>query len=499
MPIAKQQRHMLKYLSAILLTLAFVCFFASCAKEATPKEPVALDLSNTGLTDITEILTRKDLDKLDLKGDPISIEQYEQLRSALPDCEILWSVPVGEQRVENDAASAVLSGSPEELEQALAYLPALVDVKFTNTKAENVAALIDFAARYPALKVRWDVKIGDESYSADTISLQLKSGSVTAADLERAMAGLPALKEVILPDDVVFSVDEQLALQQKFPEIRFVWRVLLTNEFGVSSDETQIDKRGFQITDADAFANALQLLPDLTYADLCGCGLSNEQMVALRERYTAVKFVWLIRVSGWELRTDIKGFSTGQRKSFPDGAGKYVGKKHSYKSFRSKDFENLKYCTDLIALDVGHCTKIGDVDFISRLPKLKYLIISLCDLTDISPLANQTELEFLEIKYNYITDLSPIANCTKLRYLNCANNEISDFSVIGNMPKLERFWMSMNNFTMSQVEDLQAQYPSVLIKASLKDPEYAESLWRKGNEGYLAMQALFGLRAQNQG
>ena len=67
------------------------------------------------------------------------------------------------------------------------------------------------------------------------------------------------------------------------------------------------------------------------------------------------------------------------------------------------------------------------------------------------------------------------------------------------MPNLERFWMSMNNFTMDEVAAMQAEFPNVMIKASLKDPEYAESLWRKGNEGYLAMQELFGLRAQNQG
>ncbi|MEA4869173.1 MAG: leucine-rich repeat domain-containing protein [Christensenella sp.] len=482
-----------------LLTLALVCLCASCAKPEAAKEPVTLNLSNTGLSDITELLTKTNLDKLDLRGNPISEAQYRQLQAALPNCEILWSVPVGEQRVENDVASAVLSVTPAELEAALPYLPKLMDVKFANASAKNYADLVDFASRYSALTVRWDVKIGDNSYPADVKSLQLKGGTVTADALESAIAGLPALREVRLPDEVIFSFAEQVGLMQRHPDLVFVWNVRLTDEFSVPSDATEIDMRSFTITDAATFSDALQLLPKLTYADLCGCGLSDEQMVALRERYPAVKFVWLIRVSGWELRTDIKGFSTGQRNSFPNGAGRFVGKKHSYKSFRSKDFENLKYCSDLIALDVGHCTKIGDVGFIAELPKLKYLIISLCDLTDISPLAGQTELEFLEIKYNYITDLSPIANCTKLRYLNCANNEISDFSVIGNMPSLERFWMSMNNFTMSQVDELRAQYPNVLIKASLKDPEYAESLWRKGNEGYLAMQALFGLRAQNQG
>jgi hypothetical protein len=486
-------------LGALLLALALLCALASCAAIEAAKEPVSLNLSNTGLSDITELLTRKDIDALDLRGNPINIEQYEALKAAMPNCEILWSVPVGEQRVENNATSAVLSGNTDALETALPYLPELVDVKFANADAVDYAALLAFAVNHPALTVRWDVAIGNAAYPQDTKTLALSDTAVDAAALETAIAGLPALEEIRLPEDVVFTTQEQSRLAQLYPAIRFVWNVRLTDEFVASSDATEIDMRGFTVSDSVAFADALALLPELTYADLCGCGLSNDEMVALKERYPQTKFVWLIRVSGWEIRTDIKGFSTGQRRSFPDGAGKFVGTKHSYKSFRSKDFENLKYCTDLIALDVGHCTKIGDVDFIATLPKLKYLDIALCDLTDISALASQTELEFLEIKYNYLTDLSPLAGCTKLRYLNCANNEISDFSVIKNMPNLERFWMSMNNFTMDQVEELKAQFPNVLIKASLKDPEYAESLWRKGNEGYIAMQALYGLRAQNQG
>lgn len=480
--------------------LVFALLVTACATLETPLEKEAsLDLSNTGLSDVTELLTRTDLAKLDLRGNPVSIEQYDALAAALPDCEILWSVPVGSERVESGAASAELSCTASELDAALAYLPKLNDVKFTPADANAYASLVAFAADHPRMKVRWDVPLGGEVFPQDTVSVDLTGAEVNASALEAALSGLPVCGQVHLSESSVLTAQEQLALTRMFPKIAFLWSVPLLTDYSVSSAATEIDLRGHSIPDAAAFSDALALLPNLTYADLCGCGLADEEMIALRTRYRAVKFVWLIRVAGWEIRTDIKGFSTGQRHKFPDGAGGFVGEKHSYRSFRSSDFENLTLCTDLVALDVGHCTNIGDIDFIARLPKLKYLVLSLCDIKDISPLKNQTDLEFVEIKYNYIEDLSPLAACTKIRFFNCSNNEISDFSVVKDMPDLERLWMSMNDFTIKQADELRLAMPNTDIKASLRDPEFAESLWRKGNEGYIEMQALFGLRAQNQG
>ena len=49
------------------------------------------------------------------------------------------------------------------------------------------------------------------------------------------------------------------------------------------------------------------------------------------------------------------------------------------------------------------------------------------------------------------------------------------------------------------IDTLYSKLPNLTIKASQTNPEYAMSLWRKDNPGYLEMQALYGLRAQNQG
>jgi Leucine-rich repeat (LRR) protein len=207
----------------------------------------------------------------------------------------------------------------------------------------------------------------------------------------------------------------------------------------------------------------------------------------------------MTKVSKWMIRTDIQGFSTGNKRKFPDGMGYYIGKDFEYGNIHAEDFENLKYCTDLVALDVGHCDNIGNIDFIAGLPKLKYLIISLCNLTDISALESQTDLEFLEMTYNYLTDISPIRNCTKLRFLNLSANEVTSIDIYMGLTSLERLWINGNHLTEDQVAELQAALPNTLIKAHPTSNEYALSLWRKGNEGYLTIQKMFGLRAQHQG
>ena len=347
-----------------------------------------------------------------------------------------------------------------------------------------------------------DVTIGGETYPADTTTLDLSGTTVDLAALQTELAQLPALTQVTFGDEA-FALADQIALAQAYPAVFFVWNVQLLEDLSVRSDVTDLDLREYEVPDAAAFSDSLVLLPQLARLDMCGTGPSDEEMAAMRERYPETKFIWYTHVYQWILRTDIKGFSTGQKRKFPDGAGWYTGESFSYKRVRSSDFVNLKYCTDLVALDVGHCTMIGDVNFLADLPQLRILDISLCDLTDISPLASLTELEFLELNYNYVTDISPIANLKKLKYVNLNNNNITSYDALLDLPALERLWISCSGLTDDQLDEmratLSAKLPNLDIKASNKNREYAMSYWRKDNPAYLEMQALFGLRAQNQG
>ncbi|MEZ4508331.1 MAG: hypothetical protein R2881_01350 [Eubacteriales bacterium] len=65
-------------------------------------------------------------------------------------------------------------------------------------------------------------------------------------------------------------------------------------------------------------------LPALTLRDLSGTGLTNEQMVQLQTQFPAVKFIWLVQVGAWQVRTDIVAFTSHNRKLFPDDAAVFT-------------------------------------------------------------------------------------------------------------------------------------------------------------------------------
>lgn len=494
-----------RVLLPLLLALCTGMVFLLCACTAKNPQPEAqrpttLDLRSSNLKDVSELIPQTQLVSLDLRGNELSRESIDQLKAALPDCEILWSVPIGAARFDSNSAALSLDAASDDLIDMLAYFPLLTSVTIKTPPDDATAQAL--TERYRAVSFVWDVVISGVTYPADTKSLNLSSAAPDLAALKAELMKLPALTEVVFGEEA-FAPADQITLAQAYPAVSFVWNVQLLDDLAVRSDVAELDLRDYQVPDAAAFSEKLVLFPKLTRLDMCGTGPSDEQMAAMRAEYPAIKFIWYTRVYNWVIRTDIKGFSCGQRRKFPDGMGWYDGGSFSYKRIRSEHFENLKYCTDLIALDIGHSTRVGNVDFIANLPKLRILDISLCDLTDISVLTTQPDLEFLELNYNYLTDITPIASLKKLKYLNLNNNNITSYDALLDLPALERLWISCSGLTDEQLEQmsatLMAKLPNLTIRASNKNKEYAMSYWRKDNPAYLEMQALFGLRAQNQG
>ncbi len=490
----------LKQLSKLIffaLCFSAAALLSSCALSTEPDEaaPVSLDLSYGGITDISDLTEQKQLEYLDLRGNEISIEDFSALQAALPECVIDWSVPLGDARFDSASTKLTLPDSSDERIDALRFFPDLETVRFEQTP--DAADIGAFAAQYPQVHFSWNVTIGDVSVSSDTAALDLSGQPADLSVLPDVLLLLPQLRTVTFGDET-FSESDQLALIDAFPDVLFVWNVRLLDGLIVRSDVTDLDLRDYEVPDTTVFSDRLRLLPALTRLDMCGCGPDDLEMAAMRARYPQIKFIWLTRVSGWLLRTDIKGFSTGNRTRFPDGAGWYIADKFSYRTITSESLENLKYCTDLVALDIGHCSRLKNIDFLATLPKLKYLDIALCDLKDISVLASQPDLIYLQMMYNLVNDISPLSNCKELRFLNLSDNIIMDPAPLFELTKLERLWINHTGLSGEQVAALEEAMPDTVIKASPTNPEYAMSAWCKGNEGYVTVQALYGLRAKFQ-
>ena len=497
-----------KWSIQLALCLGAVLVLAACTpkEQATSEAPApeeqaatTLDLRDKGLTDVSNLLEQTQLTSLDLRGNEITAADFDVLKAALPNCEILWSVPVGNARFDSDSTELKLDAATDDLTSVLAYFPQLQSVQLAVAPEDAVAK--DLAERYPGVKLLWDVTIAGETYAPDTETLDLSGKAVDLAELTTKLQGLSNLKSVVFGEET-FALADQIALANAYPKVAFVWNVQLLEDFAVRSDVTDLDLRKYTVPDAAAFSDALVLFPKLKMLDMCGSGPSDEEMAAIRARYPQVKVVWYIHIYNWVIRTDIKGFSTGNRSRFPNGGGRYVpdGKLFNYHKIHAKDLEVLKYCTDLIALDIGHCTQVENIDFLKYQPNLKYLDIALCNLEDISVLENMHDLIYLQMMYNYITDVTPIKNCTNLRYVNASNNTLASADVFLTMPKLERLFINCSGLSDEQIAalstELTAKIPNIVIKASQDNPEYAMSAWCPGNEGYVEQQAIFGMRAK---
>lgn len=208
------------------------------------------------------------------------------------------------------------------------------------------------------------------------------------------------------------------------------------------------------------FYEFLDKLPELKRVDMYSTLIPRQRIEELKERYPDVEFGWTMKVGNHGVRTDAVSFSTA----------------HSDRSSRHKteEFSVLKYCKNLVALDIGH-NAVKDLSFLYDLPQLKILILVDNQFQDVTPVGSLTELEYLELFYNDIRDVSPLTGLTKLKDLNLGFNRIADISPIEAMTWLERLWVpQFNSHNASKkpdpemVEHLKAALPDTLVDSTAK-------------------------------
>ena len=167
-----------------------------------------------------------------------------------------------------------------------------------------------------------------------------------------------------------------------------------------------------QVDDYQALTALFDQLPRLETVNLYASRVPREQMAALTARYPRVFFGFTLRVAEHITRTDQTAFSTLHNNKAPT---------HS-----SGDFDVLRYCTRLQALDLGH-NNLTDLSFLENLSEIKVLILAVNQISDISPLKNLTKLEYVELFKNRITDITPLEGMRQVLDLNLCFNYIKDY------------------------------------------------------------------------
>lgn len=417
-------------------------------------------------------------------------EAFAKAAMAFPAVRFSWNVTIGETAAKSTDTALDLTNqqsvSAEQVQSLLFGLPELTQVVCNGTDWSG-AALAALQSAYPNITFVCDVDVFGEQVPTSTQSLDLSGKTVDLSALSQVLQQLPELTTVNLEGQQV-SFEQMDALTAAFPNIAFSFSFEVFSQ-QVTTKTTELDLNGAPLSSPDEIAEKLKYLPNLTKCDLSNCGLSNEQMEQLMAQFPAIQFVWIIKIGAWEVRTDITAFSKGNRTRFPNDMGYFtkVGKTNFY----NEDIQVLKYCTDLVYLDLGHGNRISDVSVLSQLKKLKVLIVSMNKITDISPLAELKELECLEIYQNPITDISPVTQLPKLKYLNCSATLFTDITPLLGLKNLKMLWfITVRNVTKEQRQQLVEALPDCQI--CFKANSSGEGGW-KLNPLYKEYQDAFGL------
>ncbi len=263
------------------------------------------------------------------------------------------------------------------------------------------------------------------------------------------------------------------------------------NAVTAAADAEYVDLGGVKADTIGGLIGFLQKLPNLKKVDMFATPVYAKQIRQLTQALPQVEFGWTMciecrnphhpEITRHLIRTDATAFSTLHNSQCTQ---------HT-----SEDFEILKYCKNLLALDIGHNAVTG-LDFLRYLPKLRVLIIGRNSVTDLSPIRNCPDLEYLEAFTNRIESVEPLLSCPHLMDLNIPNNRIKDPELFAQMTSLKRLWAFNYAWAYEMDVDRVPAAVKTLIRNALPDTRinwYAAGTdeWRTPHEHYAVIREMF--------
>ena len=142
---------------------------------------------------------------------------------------------------------------------------------------------------------------------------------------------------------------------------------------------------------------------------------------------------------------------------------------------RDGQASQLKYCQDLVLLDLGH-NGIGNWSFTEGMDLHILIVVDNFDhnkgtmLDDISFVANFKNLMYFETFPNSISDYSALDNCKEIVDLNIGWTPVKEITHLKNFPKLERMVVTNTKISKEDYEALCRIYPNARIVNVGKEP-----------------------------
>lgn len=475
-----------------------------------PRHAQSLSITGKSIRNLEAFLEFTDLRQLDARDTGMTAEQYEWFCRELPQCRVLWDIPIqGVYYSQETTALSVEALTDEEIE-SLQYLPSLnlVDVG----SWEDYPRVLALRQQYPGITIRYRVQVAGEWWDSDVVSMALEDAS--AEELMKKLAWFDRLESVLLTGTLPEQA-ELGQLQRQYPEVFFLWKMdalgmtletdmteldlsgitlesleelrklmpyfpklekvtldstglstgelaalareypnvfflfdLTFGEYTLRTDAEEIDISNTPLTDTAQVEEILPCFPYLRKVVMCECGIDSEDMDALNQKYEDIRFVWSVRLAGVLFRTDAVHFT-------PNRWGLSCDDKNIY---------DLRYCTDMVCVDIGHQMKVTSCEWVKFMPELKYLILAETSISDLTPLEYHENLVFLELFLSKVTDYSPLLTCKTLEDLNLCYTK-GDPEPIGEMTWLKRLWWTGSwwgrTYLADKLPDTYAEYLSL--------------------------------------
>lgn len=320
------------------------------------------------------------------------------------------------------------------------------------------------------------LQLGSDSLLSEYSQLLIEDNRTTL-DLSEKNLTVDMLRYLLLEYPQLEMVDvrgceltpQQIAqLAESFPNILFLQEITLPGGQTVMTDAESLDLSGVPLSGIEEIEALLPCFPNLKKVEMCECGIDDETMDALNQRYEDIRFIWSVWIKDSYVRTDTTYF--------------YPFKIYRSMIVRDEDIQPLRYCTDIVAVDIGHMTTVTDLSWVRYMPNLQYLIIAETAVVDLSPLASCKNLKFLEMFSTPVTDYSPLLECTALEDLNLGIT-YGDPNVIAQMTWLKNLWWSGVDGTAGLICSnarpiLEEALPNTTMKFRLSTPN-AKNGWRQ--------------------
>lgn len=446
-----------------LLALAAIFCLTACSSLLPRETTIPTEDPNSLVTEYAAVVTgAEDLAALDIYPNLVLLDLrgstcYDAIltyASAHPQVEVLYDVFLGGETYDSTAESLTLTADSftfEELIDKLAYLPRVTSVSLPETSL-SASLLASLPEAFPAVSFDYTVKFGDQTIPSDAQTLNL--GGITPDQLEDAISlleKLPSLTDVELMDDEgssLLTVPDVKLLMDAQPGASFHYSfILYGNTISTADERVEFVLEDIGNDGVAQIRQMLDILPHCTYLLMDRCKVDNDVMAQLRDDYPDTKVVWRIFYGpGYSILTDATVFRS-------------VGDLYNGTT------QTLKYLTDIVYLDAGHCFLLSDLSFVSYMPNLKVAIFSDCSVSDLTPFSACKKLEYLEIvNCNALTTLEPLAECESLKGLNMSwVFSIEELDPLYGLEHLERLYFGRHDFPQEEVDEARAALPNCWV------------------------------------